>query len=99
MTDDIRTEVRDDAENDCFVLLVDGEHAGLIDYVRGNGVRNLTHTEVDDAYQGKGLSKVLIKEALDQSIAAGDTIIPTCPAIDGFVEKNRDAYGPHLAPR
>jgi predicted GNAT family acetyltransferase len=51
-----------------------------------------THTEIDDAYAGQGLGKVLAAGALDDAVASGKVIVPVCPFIARYVLKNQDQY-------
>ena len=88
-------EVRDELENHLFALLVDDEYAGFAYYEKFTGMRDFTHTEIESAFEGQGLSKVLIKEALDQTIAADDEIVATCPAVRRFLRKNPE-YKEHV---
>ncbi|HIW95505.1 MAG TPA: N-acetyltransferase [Candidatus Corynebacterium gallistercoris] len=82
-------KVTHDEANNRFVIEVDGEEAGFAEYApKDGGVRDFNHTVVDSAYQGQGLSKILIQEALDNTKEAGGSIIATCSAVKGFVEKN-----------
>ena len=83
-------EVRDELENHRFALLVDDEYAGFAYYEKFTGMRDFTHTEIASAFEGRGLSKVLIQEALVQALAAGDEIVATCPAVRRFLRKNPD---------
>ena len=46
------------------------------------------HTEVDDAYAGRGLAAVLVRTALDETRADGLTAVPVCPYVAGFLKKN-----------
>jgi predicted GNAT family acetyltransferase len=54
------------------------------------------HTEVDDAFAGQGLGKVLAAGALDDVVARGKVIVPVCPFISRFVIKNKDRYESHV---
>ncbi|WP_295628948.1 GNAT family N-acetyltransferase [uncultured Corynebacterium sp.] len=95
-TDDSRRiEVRDEFENNRFALIIDDEYAGFANYEKFTGMRDFTHTEILGAFEGQGLSKVLIKEALDQAVSAGDEIVVTCPAVRRFIRKN-PAYREHV---
>lgn len=71
-----------------YVIEVDGQEAGFAAFVERDGVREFNHTVIDPAFRGQGLSKPLITEALDDTRAAGKKIIPSCPAVEGFVQKN-----------
>ena len=74
-----------------YVLTVDGEEAGFADYRDADATtRDFNHTVIDPKFRGQGLSGKLVKAALDDTRAAGKKIIPTCSAVDHFVEKNAD---------
>lgn len=92
---DSAIEVSDELENHRFAVLVDDVYAGFAYYEKFTGMRDFTHTEIESAFEGRGLSKVLIKEALDQAIAAGDEIVATCPAVRRFLRKNPE-YKEHV---
>lgn len=50
--------------------------------------RDFLHTEVDDAYGGRGLASVLVQFALDDVRAAGLRIVPHCPYVAGWIRKH-----------
>ena len=58
-------EVRENAEAERYDLLVDGELAGMAEYRDREGRRIFFHTEVDDAYAGRGLGNRLVRAVLD----------------------------------
>jgi len=84
--------VRDNPDEGRFEVHVDGVLAGFTEYteatVDGVLVRTFPHTEVDPEFGGRGLSKILIGQALDASRAAKAMVKPVCPAVAGFIEKN-----------
>lgn len=93
MTDanDRRTDVTvvDDPEREVFVArLDDGTSAGGAYYQRRDGVVTFTHTEVDPAYEGRGVGSQLARGALDQVRAAGERIVPLCPFIKAYVRRH-----------
>lgn len=57
--------VTDHPDRDRFEVTVDGEPAGFAAYERRPGRLVLTHTEVDSAYQGRGVAGRLASGALD----------------------------------
>ena len=57
----------------------------------------LFHTEVNEAYAGRGLAQVLARFALDDTIAAGRTIVAVCPYIARFVERHPEPYAAHVS--
>ncbi|WP_413464468.1 GNAT family N-acetyltransferase [Corynebacterium sp. 22KM0430] len=78
-----------EAQNHRYVLSVEGEEAGFAEYVpQGEGVLNFNHTVVHEAFQGKGLSKVLVRGALDDVRAEGKKIVATCSAVQHFISRN-----------
>lgn len=81
-------EVVDNADEHRFEIRVDGVRAGFADYARRGDLVIFTHTEIDDAYEGRGLGSKLARGALDAVRAAGDPIVPLCPFIAGYVEKH-----------
>ena len=77
---DTQKEVHE--EQGRFVITVDGAEAGFAEYQDlDNGVRNFNHTVVDSAYKGQGLSKILIKEALDNAKSNNLSVKPTCSCL------------------
>lgn len=72
-----------------------GADAGRAFYLNGpDGERIFHHTEVDDAFSGRGLSKVLVAQSLEASRELGVTVVPVCPL---FVKKLGDTGDDYLA--
>ncbi|QYH19284.1 N-acetyltransferase [Corynebacterium aquatimens] len=71
-----------------YELFVDGELAGFADYSDLIGVRVLPHTVVDPKFRGRGLSKPLIKYALDDIREQGMGVVPMCSAVSAFIDAN-----------
>ena len=82
------TSVAHQTDQSRFVITVDGEEAGFAEYSDSAATREFTHTEISEAFQGQGLSKPLIKAALDDGSTVGRQVIPTCSAVARFIEKN-----------
>ncbi|WP_054816033.1 GNAT family N-acetyltransferase [Nocardia arizonensis] len=70
-----------------------GALAGFTEYVERDDVTDFVHTEIDDAFAGKGLAKVLAKGALDDVIARGRVIEAHCSFIRSYLDKNPDYDG------
>ncbi|MFW2514363.1 GNAT family N-acetyltransferase [Demequina sp. SO4-13] len=46
------------------------------------------HTEVDPAFGGRGLARLLVREALAGSVRAGVTVVPVCPLFGNHLKKH-----------
>ena len=79
-------------ENRCrYQAEVDDAVAGFAEYQLAEGLIVFTHTEVDPAYEGRGVGSALARFALDDVRAAGDRkVIATCPFIKAWIQKHPD---------
>lgn len=50
--------------------------------------RVMFHTVVAPEYGGQGLASVLVRRAIEHSIAAGATVVPVCPYVAKWLEKH-----------
>lgn len=80
--------VRDDSENHRYLLERDGRVLGLAVYHERGGRRFFVHTEVEAEHEGEGLGSTLARGALDDVRAMGMKIVPLCPFISSFIERN-----------
>ncbi|CAI3797578.1 GNAT family N-acetyltransferase [Pseudarthrobacter sp. MM222] len=46
------------------------------------------HTVINDGFEGQGLAGRLAAQALDETVAAGLTIVPVCPYIKKYLQKH-----------
>lgn len=89
------------ADDEYYELLVNGQQAGLLVYHVIGSHLSITHTAIEQAYRGRGLSWALVGRALDDIRTRSVTVSNYCPVVRRFVEKNpeyRDLLGlPRLA--
>jgi len=85
-----RIEVADAPERDRYELSIDGEVAGFAVYRVRPGLIAFVHTEVDEHLQGRGLGDRLIRFALEDTRARGLAVLPFCPFVKAFIERNRE---------
>lgn len=71
-----------------YEVHVDGELAGFATYTDKGDSRELPHTVVDPKFRGQGLSKPLIKFALDDAREDNRSVIPSCPAVARYIVQN-----------
>ncbi|GHF68977.1 hypothetical protein FHX82_003498 [Amycolatopsis bartoniae] len=81
-------EVKQNDQKSRYELTVDGELAGFAQYADRGGQRVVYHTEVFPAFGGRGLSNVLVTEALADVRTSGKRLVPVCPLVAAFVEKH-----------
>jgi hypothetical protein len=82
------TQVQDAAERSRYEASVESELAGFAAYTDRGDARLLTHTEVLDAYEGKGVGSDLVKGALDDVRARGLKVVPLCSFVRAYVGRH-----------
>ena len=88
MTD---VEVTNNEAEHRYEARVGGELAGSAYYDAADDLIVFTHTEVDDAFEGKGVGSALAKGALDDVRADGRRkVVPRCPFIKGWIDRHPD---------
>ena len=87
-----------DEAGSAYVIKVEtGEVAGRAHYLNGPDAqteRIFYHTVVDEAFGGRGLSKILVAQTLADCRERGLTVIPICPL---FVRKLQESGDDYLA--
>jgi predicted GNAT family acetyltransferase len=86
----VKTDVVDHPDRHRFEIVADGQVAGFADYqLRGDSIL-FTHTEIDEAYEGKGLGSVLVKHALESARDRGLGVLPLCPFVRSWIARHPD---------
>lgn len=68
---------------------LDGQLAGFADYQHSDGLITFTHTEIDPAFEGRGVGSALVRFALDDVRAAGERhVLPLCPFVKGWLQRH-----------
>jgi uncharacterized protein len=80
---------RVDAKNR-YEIQIDGQVAGFTAYEDKGDQRVFYHTEIDEAFAGRGLSTTLINEALTDARNTGKRIVPVCSRVAGFLKKHHE---------
>ncbi|BBZ47904.1 GNAT family N-acetyltransferase [Mycobacterium parmense] len=73
-----------------FAITVDGQTVGVAAFADRGDRRVFVHTEVDDAFQGRGLATILVNEAVKSSNADGLRIVAVCPMVAAFLHKHKE---------
>jgi len=69
---------------------LDGKVAGFATYRDRPGRREFLHTEVDPAFEGRGVGGDLVRGALERARADGVRVVPTCPFVKGWIDEHPD---------
>lgn len=78
--------VEDETANSRYLLEVDGERIGLIDYrLRGDRIL-LTHAEVDPRHEHSGYGSRLAEFALQEARRRGLAVYPHCPFVRYYIQ-------------
>ena len=84
-------EVRRNDGDQRYEAWVDGVLAGFADYQVTDVLIVFTHTEVDPAFEGRGVGGALARGALDE-VAQDDSlrVVPRCPFIKAWIARHPD---------
>jgi uncharacterized protein len=93
-------QVRDAPDESRYEAWLDGEVAGVLEYRRtSQGVVVLTHTEVDDTYEGRGVGSDLVRAVLDDLRDRGlGRVRVRCPFVTSWLERHPE-YEDVVEPR
>ena len=80
--------VRRNDDKSRYELHVDGELAGFAAYTDKGDQRIMYHTEIFEAFGGRGLSNVLVTEALADIRGSGKRVVAVCPLVAAFLRKH-----------
>jgi predicted GNAT family acetyltransferase len=93
MTDEDQSgqmEVTDLAARHRYEIRVDGALAGYAAYQPGDHQIVFTHTQVDPAFEGRGVGSALAAAALDDARRQGLRVVPLCPFFAAFLRRHRE---------
>lgn len=82
-------------ENNKFFKIVDGLECHVEYMVQDNDTMVFYHTYVPPELRGRGLAMEIIREGLDFAVSNNKRIVPSCSAVQTFVERNKE-YQEHL---
>ncbi len=83
-------EVVENEQEKRYEARIDGALAGFAVYIPADGMRVITHTEVDPAHEGRGVGSALARFALDDIRARGTKVMPLCPFVLGWMQRHPD---------
>jgi uncharacterized protein len=80
--------VSDVPDSNRFEARIDGQLAGFAEYTRTASLVVYSHTEVDSAFEGKGVGGALARTALDDARKRAVKVLATCPFIAGWMRRH-----------
>jgi predicted GNAT family acetyltransferase len=81
--------VEDNKQEQRFELALGEGKIAFIQYAQaGEGVYALTHTEVPEEFEGKGVGSGLVKGTFEIMRKEKLKMIPTCPFISGYLQRH-----------
>jgi predicted GNAT family acetyltransferase len=84
--------VVDNAEEQRYEIWLGDQRAGVIEYESQPGRVVLIHTEVDPAFEGRGLGARLVEGALDDIRSRGLKLIPVCPFVRRYLRRHPENW-------
>lgn len=86
------TTVRDNPAQQRYEILDGDTVAGFLAYRMTGDRIELSHTEVDPAFQGRGLARRLVSEVLAEARARGQAVLPLCPYVRRVIAQDRQRH-------
>ena len=83
-----RPVISDAPERGRYEAHIEGELAGVLEYVLKYGRLALVHTEVLPSHEGQGIGSSLVRHALDHARASGFRVIATCPYVQSYLVRH-----------
>lgn len=90
-------DIVDAAEQGRFELRVDGTLVSFVDYADHDDRRVFPHTQTYPEFGGRGYGTRVVRAALDEAVAAGRSIVASCPFVRAVVQQHPDEYGALVA--
>ncbi len=76
-------------KNGYFEATIDSARAGVMTYTwLGDQRIRIDHTEVKEAFSGKGVGKKILMEVIDTARRKSLKIVPECPFVRGVFKKD-----------
>ena len=83
-------EIVDNAGVRRYEARLRGELAGVLEYEPHDGWIVLVHTEVQPAFEGRGIGSRIAKAVLDDARARGLAVTPQCPFVLSYIRRHRE---------
>ena len=85
-------DVSDAPDAQRYEARLDGQLAGILEYIVKRGRIALVHTEVAPAFEGRGVGAALARFALDDARGRGLRVIASCPYVRSYLQKHPEDH-------
>ncbi|HET8786405.1 MAG TPA: GNAT family N-acetyltransferase [Candidatus Limnocylindrales bacterium] len=89
MSDD-RAAISDAPDRSRFEATLGGETAGFLEYRRRPGRITLVHTQVDPAFEGRGVGSAIARFALEDARTNGLRVRVACPFVAAWLRRHHE---------
>lgn len=83
-----RAVISDAPERARYEAHLNGELAGILEYVLKYGRLALVHTEVLPTHEGQGIGSALVRYGLDLARSNGWRVIAVCPYVQSYLARH-----------
>lgn len=84
--------VRDNPTKHRYEIFDGDRLAGFSEYKITGARIAFTHTEIGDAFSGRGLARKLVADALADARRRGLSVLPVCPYVRKVIAQSPDKY-------
>jgi predicted GNAT family acetyltransferase len=88
VTPPARPVIMDAAERGRYEAHLDGQLAGVLEYIVKRGRIALVHTEVRPNYEGQGVGSALVRFALDDARRRVLRVVAICPYVQDHLTRH-----------
>ena len=81
-------QVRDALKRGRYEVYVDSVLAGYADYHSQPGLITVLHTEIDPAFEGRGVGSELVRRMLDDIRSRDARVLAVCPFVRAYLERH-----------
>jgi predicted GNAT family acetyltransferase len=89
--------VERDEPNSRYTMVLGDQLAGFAEYREQGGRLHLTHTVVQQEFEGQGVGSRLAAFALDDARSRGLQVVPQCSFMAAYVKRHEQDYGDLVA--
>lgn len=89
-TEQTVVRIEDNRERSRFEVFVDTSLAGFTDYHAQPGLVTLLHTEIDPAFEGRGIGTRFVAGVLDELRGRDERVLPVCPFVRAFLQRHAE---------